>query len=126
MMLTPRSRVILLVDDDDETCNLMQAFLEQESFEVLVTRDGQQAVDTFASRYKDIDLVISDFSLPQYSGRELLVRMQKIAPDVRFVLTSGFVGAELEMQLRSMGVRDVIEKPFRFERLLERINNALR
>ena len=64
---------ILVVDDDDEICQLLAGYLRQQGFEVDTAGDGRRLFEVLESRIPD--LVILDIMLPGESGLELYKRL---------------------------------------------------
>ena len=70
----PDSSTILLVDDEDSVQKLLAYPLEREGFRVLQARDGEEALERFAS--ESVDLVVLDVMLPKLDGLEVCKRLR--------------------------------------------------
>ena len=57
---------ILIVDDDENICELLRLYLEKDGFDTVVANDGEQAVD-YAAKYSP-DLILLDIMLPKLDG----------------------------------------------------------
>ena len=57
------------------------------------------------------DVVVTDLSMPEMSGRDLARGLLQIRPDVPIVLTSGYVRSEDVESAKQLGIRDVLLKP---------------
>jgi len=95
-------------------------------FEVIVARDGLEAVDAFRARSAEIDVVLLDLTMPRMNGLETLEQLRRIAPAVRVILTSGYgegpFGGEPR---RGEGPDAVLPKPYAAEHLLATIQRLM-
>jgi len=116
---------ILLVDDDPQVLSLGQELLEHLGYQVLVAPDGDQALDLYKAKNPPIDLVILDYLLPRRDGFQVLEQLRQFDPQAKVIMASGFFGqAEID-QLQAAGASGWIEKPYRINKLEERIRKAL-
>ena len=74
----PRTKRILLVDDDAEIIDAMRYALESKGYHILVARDGNQGL-ALAER-EDPDLVILDMMMPKRSGFLVLEKLRRTRP----------------------------------------------
>lgn len=114
-------RTILICEDDEGICDLLIAALQEEGFEVVVARNGWQALEQLQrgdGRY----LVLLDMMMPYISGYEILERMHR-DPQLRaehvviVVSASGFVRPLSQSALEKRFVRGVLKKPFELDDL---------
>ncbi len=122
-----RKPTVLVVEDDSVTVHLVSHILEREGFEVIVTRDGREALAHIA-RADPPDLVVTDIMLPYHNGFELIrqVRERQGWSDVPIVaLTSKSQEKDIVRALGE-GADDYVIKPFRPEELLARVRRLRR
>jgi PAS domain S-box-containing protein len=112
---------VLVVDDEEVVRRTAQSVLERAGFRVLFANNGRECVETFGTIPDEIDLVLLDMSMPLMSGEEALGHMQKIRPDVRVILSSGFSEAEAIQHFSGKGLAGFLEKPYTSARLAESI-----
>jgi CheY-like chemotaxis protein len=105
----PRTRV-LIVDDEPVVRRALQRILERDGHQVTLAERGQEAIDLYADRWKDLDVVVLDVRMPDVDGREVLRRMREVNPDVRAILSSGYA-VESDPSLSIAGTW-VLEKPY--------------
>ena len=104
---------ILVVDDEEIIRQVAQSMLEGMGYEVILANDGQEAVDIYARRGGEIDLVMLDLVMPKMNGQEALRHMHALNPKVRALIATGYsLGIEFET-LRPHGALGVIQKPFK-------------
>jgi two-component system, OmpR family, response regulator len=119
----PDSPTILLVDDEDALQKLLTYPLEREGYRVVAARDGQEALDRFASEQPD--LVVLDIMLPKIDGLEVCKRLRAKSTVPIIMLTARddeldkVVGLEL-------GADDYITKPFSIREFRSRVRALLR
>ncbi len=118
-------KVILLVDDDTQFLSLGQELLEYFGYQTLTASHAEEALEIFRQGQRKIDLVILDFNLPRVDGYQLLHQLQSIAPQVKVIMASGFLGQEEMDKLKNAGVVGMIHKPFRAGQLQTEIFKVL-
>ncbi len=82
--------VVLVVDDEKNVRRTTQLLLEELGFEVVVARDGVEAVESFRAGPARIHAVLLDLTMPRMDGVETLKELRRVAPGVPVVLTSGY------------------------------------
>lgn len=120
----PKPR-ILLIEDDEDACDIFRMLLEREMFEVSVARDGRTGLEAI---YKNPpELVVSDVMMPNMSGVEMLRRLRADTRmrDLPVLMLTGNVTEEQELKLLSQGADDFVSKTAKTEILLARINRLL-
>jgi CheY-like chemotaxis protein len=120
--------LILVVDDEPEIRQLVERMLASKGYQVALAVDGQEALDQ-ADRLVP-DLVLLDAMLPKVHGFEACRRI-KASPRTRHVpvimMTAIYRGWRFAQDARdSYGASDYVEKPFRMEDLLQRMERAMR
>jgi DNA-binding response OmpR family regulator len=119
----PDSSTILLVDDEDSVQKLLAYPLEREGFRVLQARDGEEALDRFAS--ERVDLVVLDVMLPKLDGLEVCKRLRAESEVPIIMLTAR--DDELDKVLGlELGADDYITKPFSIREFRSRVRALLR
>jgi CheY-like chemotaxis protein len=112
---------------------MLTARLEHAGYEVLVARDGEEVlwqVQVCAGPEAPIDLILLDLQMPSLNGLEVCQRL-KHAPETAQIPIILFTAAENLLDARvanlciEMGVSDWLEKPFRSQALLEKVERAL-
>lgn len=81
---------ILLVEDDEQVLLATVAMLEDSGYQVLLARNGAEAVKIFKEKHAGIDLVITDVIMPQMNGRQVYEELKKQDPHLRVLFTSGY------------------------------------
>jgi signal transduction histidine kinase len=121
----PAQRTVLVVEDEEHTARLLKTVLMRRGSTVLVALDGQAAVDTFESRWRDIDAVLLDIGLPKIPGWEVMRRMKEINPSVKIIVASGNIAPELRADMHRVGVSHFVDKPYVFEGVAEKLEDII-
>jgi two-component system response regulator HydG len=102
-------RHVLVVDDEQETCDLLQMVLEREGYAVTTSTSAQNALELVGS--KDFDCVVTDLSMPEMGGLELCERVVGTRPNVPVVVITGQGSLETAIGAIRVGSYDFITKP---------------
>ena len=109
--------MVVLVDDEEVMLVTGEAMLRDFGYDVLLARNGAEAVEMYRDHHADIDLVVVDMIMPEMNGREAFAQMRAINPDARIVLSSGFSREEDLNDIKQQGLSGFIQKPFRSSEL---------
>lgn len=115
---------LLLVDDEQAILEVEKTILESAGFEVEITtnpNDVIQLVERFSP-----DTVVTDITMPQKNGVQLLEEIHARWPDLPVIFVSGHVDKDRLMEAIGLGVFGVIEKPFMPHRIIEDCLHAVR
>jgi DNA-binding NtrC family response regulator len=113
---------ILLVEDDLNTRLGLSEILMEDGYEVEMAEDAASA---FNKMETGVDLLLSDFRLPDISGIELHKRIKEAHPGVRTIIMTAYSTPELYQQAKTVGVLRWVTKPLNVEQLLSFIREAL-
>ncbi len=114
---------ILVVDDEPNIIEVLEIVLQDEGMEVLKSNSGRSALLLLKDR--NVDVVISDIRMPDFSGVELLREARQISPDSVFIMITAFASTETAIEALQHGAYDYITKPFRMEELRAIVYRAL-
>jgi two-component system, OmpR family, response regulator RegX3 len=118
----PRPRV-LLVEDEESFIDALSIGLDREGFDVVVARDGQEAVALFDE--DTIDVVLLDLMLPKLSGIDVC-RNVRARSEVPIIVVSAKSEEVDAVVLLEIGADDYVTKPYRLRELIARIRAVLR
>ncbi|HEX6738333.1 MAG TPA: ATPase, T2SS/T4P/T4SS family [Vicinamibacteria bacterium] len=116
---------ILVVDDDRSMLEALQDTLEAEQYDVLVARDGEEALATVFKEQPD--LVLTDLQMPGLDGMGLLRRLRSDLStcQIPVIFLTVVESLDSEAQALNLGADDYISKPVQRSRLLGRIRRSL-
>ena len=116
---------ILVVDDDDNLCEVTAEILKDEGYSVEFTSDTTKAEKLIDERIFDIALF--DYKMPRLTGADLLRKIKARDPKTKVFIMSGrpFIETVLKEEKVYDMVSGIITKPFSETTLLEKIKNNL-
>ena len=114
---------ILIVDDDENICELLRLYLEKDGFTTVVASDGQMAVE-YAAKYAP-DLILLDIMLPKLDGWQVCREIRKTSETPIIMLTAKSETFDKILGLE-LGADDYVAKPFDTKELIARIKAVLR
>lgn len=122
--LASRKSKILIVDDDPDVRSLTRTFLEHEGYTVYVSGDADRAAQLFR-RSPGIDLVITDYSMPQRSGIDLARELKTLQPSLHVLIISGAIVTPGQLDLMQVHGWKFLPKPFSLPQLLSEVHTIL-
>ena len=114
---------ILIVDDDENICELLRLYLEKDGFSTVVANDGAQAVE-FTEKYNP-DLILLDIMLPKLDGWQVCREIRKTKETPIIMLTAKGETFDKILGLE-LGADDYVSKPFDTKEVIARIKAVLR
>jgi two-component system cell cycle sensor histidine kinase/response regulator CckA len=82
-------------------------------------------MNVYLRQKQEIDAVLLDIELPKIDGWNLLSKMKAANPDVKVVVTSGFLDSQLELRLLNAGAKRAIEKPYQIEEMANTLQEVI-
>jgi signal transduction histidine kinase len=117
---------VLLVDDEEMVLKVASEMLSYLGCTIRVCRNGREGIRMVHKYPNDFDLVILDMVMPEMNGIDALLRIKKIAPDMRVLLSSGYsMGEKINEYVAADPAVQFIQKPFRLEELSQKIEGIL-
>ncbi len=107
---------VLVVDDDTDVRDLAGIMLRRLGFTVYTAADGREGVAAFREHAREIDVVLLDLTMPGMSGGEACREIQRIEPNQRIVLMSGY-NEEFAASRAVDRMAGFLQKPFTQEDL---------
>ncbi|WP_420934517.1 ATP-binding protein [Alteromonas sp. A081] len=103
---------ILLIDDEPSVKEVCEEILKVLGYSVIAVDSGKEAIEIYAAQHHDIAMVIVDYMMPEMLGTEVLAQLRAIQPNVKAMISSGYLADTTVAELKSMGVLAVVRKPF--------------
>lgn len=105
------SELILIVDDDIWVCSNLQAYFEDEGFQVEVATSGEQGLELMRGICPDLAIV--DMRLPMMDGNEFIFRANQLNDGMRFLIHTGSVEYEMPEVVKDISnvSRHIFYKP---------------
>ncbi len=114
---------ILVVDDEKRILSLLEAYLEQQGFQVTTATNGKEAI--YIARQEKPDLIILDIMMPEMDGFEFM-RQHRKERETPIILLTAKVEEDEKVIGLELGADDYVTKPFSPRELTSRIRAVLR
>lgn len=117
------SRKILVIEDDVDAANVLEAYLRRENYDVSLTVDGLSGLE-LAQRWKP-DLILLDVMLPGMNGTEVLAALRRKS-DVPVIMVTAMGDAPDRIGALRYGADDYVVKPYHPGEVVARVQAVLR
>ncbi len=114
---------VLIVDDEKGMRDFLTIMLKKEGYAVATSESADKAAEQIAKG--DLDLVISDISMPGRSGLEVLKQTKAANPETPVIMITAYASTESAIEALKLGAYDYIIKPFDVEEMKTVVRNAL-
>ncbi len=115
------AKQVLIAEDEPAIRSLLQKILKMWGYRTLVASNGKEALEVAEQHKGDVDLLLTDVTMPEMDGLELADKLTKKQPFVKVILMSGFS----HMQIALRRGWKFIQKPFKPAVIKEAIEEAL-
>ncbi len=114
---------VLIVDDAQDTLEILQKLLQFEGYEVILASTGEEGV--VKAETEKPEVILMDINLPGIDGNEALRRIRKTNPLQSVVMLTAFATVDNAIKALKEGATDFIKKPFENEHLIHIVNQCL-
>ena len=120
-----KDKTILLIDDEVLITQYLTVVLNNNGYKVTTYNNPVEGLDYFRKNSDEIDIIISDQTMPELTGIELAKNILQSEYDVPFILCSGYSDFTIETSDTDTGVDVLLNKPFDEKILLQHISQLL-
>lgn len=120
----PKIARIVIVEDDVDTLEILEAFFKQRGYEVLSYDSAEKALKKIAKGIK-ADVILTDWNFLGMNGIEFIEKMKTVSPEIPIVLMTSRNSTELALKAVEAGAYDFLLKPINFPQLHISIQRAL-
>lgn len=113
---------VLIVDDERDFAETLAERMKKRDIHVDIAEDGASAISKVSD--KVYDAILLDLVMPGIDGIETLKQIISINPDMQVILLTGRGSIEKGVEAMKCGAFEFLEKPVKFENLLEKIDKA--
>jgi len=114
---------VLVVDDDQDSCELVERILKKDGYRVSTLTDGRKVEEEM--RKNEIHLAIVDLKMPEISGLDVVQNIRHLDSDCANILMTGYATLDSAVSALRGGVVDYLRKPVREDELLGAVRRAL-
>jgi len=116
---------ILFIDDEETLLKLAKRMLQGLGYSVTVESSSLKALQIFKSDPDQFDLIVTDQTMPNMSGLELMAEILKVRPDIPVILCTGYSSKISEETAGKKGLSKYIVKPYDKKVLAEAIREVM-
>jgi PAS domain S-box-containing protein len=116
---------ILFVDDELSIVNIGKQTLGSLGYDVVTRTSSIEALEFFKTQPDNVDIVITDLTMPNMTGEELAKELMQIRPDIPIILCTGFSARMDEKKAMEMGIRAFVSKPILKREIAETIRKVI-
>ncbi len=119
------SETLLLVEDEDDLLQIIQAILEEYGYKVLTAKNGIEALRQYQAHQSEIQLIISDVVMPEMGGVSLYKNIHVKDSKIKFLFITGYTLDEAFNKYIDRDGLDLLQKPFRKEGIASKVREIL-
>jgi CheY-like chemotaxis protein len=116
---------IMVVDDDPAIVSMTERFLSKHGYQVSTCPGGREAFEKFSAEPDSFDLLITDQTMPDLSGLELIEEIHKLRKDLPAILCTGYSTRITPENIERTRIETVMMKPVRLTELTGIIRSIL-
>lgn len=120
-----RGQHVLYVDDDEVMLLMTERLLQRAGYRVSCLMCAGDAIQRLAQRPLDIDLVVTDYNMPDGSGLDVARAVQRLRRPPPVVLSSGYLPEAVQAEAAAVGVRALLKKECTFDDLVALVHRLL-
>ena len=118
---------VLVIDDSMFIAKQMSQILTSEGFEIIGNAtDGEAGLEKYKELYPNVDIVTMDITMPKMDGIAALEKIREFDKESKIIMVSALGKQDLVKKALLLGAKNYIIKPLDREKVLDRINAALK
>jgi len=115
---------ILVIDDEQSIRDLLDRLLGRKGYDVVLAASGQKGLECF--RRERPDVIVLDLKMPEMDGLTVLRQIRSLNRSQPVIVLTGSRTAEMEQQVRALGVTEYIAKGFSLHLLGDALKRLLK
>ncbi len=121
--INPSKKRIMVVDNEDNICDIYKKVLIHEGYDVESFLDGSTAIDSFSK--KSFDIVITDLKMPKIDGFHVIKRVREMSPKTDIIVITGYATLDSVVTSIKLGAYDYLVKPFEISDLVGKVKKCI-
>jgi len=105
-------KTVVVVDDDPMMLDVLARILQRENYELLMAAGGPEIMQKLEQHTGGVDLLVTDYAMPDMQGRELADKVRERFPAVKVLYQTGFSDMLFENRVELEDGAAFVEKPF--------------
>jgi DNA-binding NtrC family response regulator len=114
---------VLVVDDEIEVCRILDRMLSIDQCEVQISHSVAEAIAFIEEKL--FDLYVVDYKLGDGCGLDIAERIRSKGSEGPIILLSGYIPEEVALRAQTLGIFEIIEKPFSREMIVKAVQKAI-
>ncbi|MBN1898738.1 MAG: response regulator [Spirochaetes bacterium] len=119
----PMKKTVLVIDDEQVTCEMLGAILKEINFNVITAGKGKEGIKKAKGEY--LDVAIIDVKLPGINGVETYKILQKAHPEMKGIMITAFYEKKIIKKALDYGAITCLYKPFDVDELISLIKEIV-
>jgi signal transduction histidine kinase/ActR/RegA family two-component response regulator len=116
---------ILLVDDEEMLGSVWSKMLSNFGYQVTTETSSLRALELIREKPEHYDLLVTDQTMPELTGKELAKEVMRIRPNLPIILCSGYSSRIREEEAEHLGIKGLLMKPLDLQELLQEVRRVL-
>lgn len=116
---------ILVVDDEEDLADIYAKLLTAHGYKVQTSTNSHSAFTRFSANPGQIDLIITDLTMPGMDGLEFSQKLRSVRNDIPIILCTGYNDRLTDKDISSYGIAELVIKPIDIHQLLKKVRNLL-
>ena len=120
---------VLIMDDEDIILNVASEMLQSNGYKVSLAKEGREAIDLYRVSMNNgdkYDVIILDLTVPGgLGGKDTISEIQKIDPDVKAIVSSGYSNDPVMAEFEKYGFADFVPKPYNAKQLVDIVSKVI-
>ncbi len=121
----PRGSTVLVIDDEEDIRDVVEAVLGNRGIKVLTAEDGERGIALFREHAESIDAVLLDMNMPGMNGEAVFQALVAERPEVKVILSTGYSEQEAALHFADVPLAGFVHKPYTASALVDKIGAAL-
>lgn len=122
--ISQTNKIILLAEDEEMLSELLSELLESNGYNVIKVVNGIEVLKVLTEEIK-VDLAIIDYNMPEMNGIDCIKNIRKLNLDIPVILSSGSLKPQNSSDIKSLGIDEILPKPYEFETLVKTIQKLI-
>lgn len=118
----PAKKRVMVVDNEDNICDIYKKVLLKEGFDVESFIDGGSAIDSFSRIHYDV--VITDLKMPKIDGFHVIKKVRELSPTTDIIVITGYATLDSVVATIKLGACDYLVKPFEIRDLVDKVKKC--
>src|SRR5690554_55733 len=115
---------LLIIDDDVDICMLLKRFFERKGYQVRIAFKGAEGIEIV--KKEKIDIVLTDFRLPDKDGFQILEEIKAIDHQIPIIVITGYSDVNQAVKVIRLGAYEYVTKPIFPEEIFLLVEDALK